>query len=268
MDQTPKTKWQSEAISQDPGVAPIPQPAGSDQLPPLPQLSLFKPLTTPPSSKTGAIEVDSGLHTEGKTIGVNFAKPKTVVAPALLPPAIETAEGYLELVTRPAVKLGVHSRMRRDFAKKSLQLAVDTGLCESSPKHEARRQMVIGQSLRLLRRYRAAAQAFREASKHRPSRVDALMALGWCQKRMGRSDQAVASLTRALSIAPEDARLHYNLACYLSISGQFRAAVYELAWALEIEPSLRRRALVEPDFDQLRSAPAFAALTSSRTSAK
>ena len=123
-------------------------------------------------------------------------------------------------------------------ALKSLDLANRCGACVYEPKHESRRQMVIGQSYRILHRYPAAISAFRRASKHRDARVEALMAMGWCQKRIGRTDLAVVSLTRALAIVPENARLHYNLACYLACEGQARAAIYELAWALQIEPRL------------------------------
>jgi tetratricopeptide (TPR) repeat protein len=202
------------------------------------------------------------------------AKFVDVPTPAILPlrtpvpAAIETAEGYLELVTLPAVRLGVNSKTRREFAKKAHKLASQCGDCAHEPKHESRRQMVIGQSQRLLRRYPAAISAFRKASSHRPTRVEALMAMGWCQKRIGRTDLAVTSLTRALSIVPEDARLHYNLACYLACQGECRAALYELAWALQLEPRLNRRASGESDFDVLRTSPAFSALTSSRVMAK
>jgi tetratricopeptide (TPR) repeat protein len=265
VDQTPKTKWQANAVSDKAALPPDVQAIGSDQVTPLPQM--VTP-TVLPLSGSGTFEAGLKFSLGSKTMGVPFSEVKSPVAPVLLPPVIEAAEGYLELVTQSAVKLGVDSRMRREFAKKSLRLVKDLGVCTLSSKHEARRQMVLGQSLRLLRRYHAAARAFREASKYRGSRVQALMGLGWCQKRIGRMDLAVTTLTRALAIAPEDPRLHYNLACYLALSGQFRAAVYELAWALELEPSLRRRAVWEPDFDQLRSAPAFAALTSVRNSAK
>jgi len=201
---------------------------------------------------------------------VFLPSPQAKIPPLLLavPPAIETAEGYVELVTQAAARLGVNRLMKRRFAKQALMLAIGSGECWHNAKHEARRQMVIGQSLRLLRRYRSAAVAFRKAAKHRPQRVDALMALAWCQRRSGLIPEAVASLTRALAITPEDARLHYNLACYLCISGQCRAAIYELAWALELDSSLRCRAVLDADFDGLRTAPAFFALTATRTPAK
>jgi len=201
---------------------------------------------------------------------VFLSVPKTKVPPLLfaVPLGIETAEGYIELVTQAAARLGVNRAMKRLFAKKALKLAIDCGECWHNAKHESRRQMVMGQSLRLLKRYRNASVAFRKAAKHRPVRVEALMALGWCQKRSGLLAEAIFSLTRALAIKPEDPRLHYNLACYLCVSGQCRAALYELAWALELDSSLKNRAILDADFDALRTVPAFFALTASRTVAK
>jgi tetratricopeptide (TPR) repeat protein len=226
-------------------------------------------LSNTPSPKVNGAFVSSFLL--GSESGKIFLpEAKAAVPPLMLavPPAIEMAEGYIELVTQPASKLGVARGMKRQFALKALNLATDAGECWHNAKHEARRQMVIGQSLRLLKRHRSAVAAFRKASKHRPSRVAALMAMAWCQKRLGQVTEAVVTLTRALAITPEDPRLHYNLACYLCVSGQARAALYELAWALELDSSLRTRALLDSDFDALRTAPAFFALTASRTTAK
>ena len=45
------------------------------------------------------------------------------------------------------------------------------------------------------------------------------LALGWCYKRIGRIDLAIESLEEALSIEPNDALIHYNLACYWSGPG-------------------------------------------------
>lgn len=200
-------------------------------------------------------------------VELDFAKLSAALMPVLLPAAIEMAEGYIELVTGPAARLGVHLRFRRSYARKSLRLARGCGKCIHDPKHEARRQLVIGQAYRLLGRYKAATTALRRASTCRSLRLEALMAMGWCQKRSGALNGAVVSLNRALAIAPDDARLHYNLACYLAGLDQHRAAIYELAWALELEPRLQARALAESDFDCLRIYPAFTALTVARAMA-
>lgn len=259
MDHIPKIQSKPAIIA---GEAGNPQDA-KGQVPPGPQ-----DLSQPSPVVNG--NFSSGNFPSNSENQFFLPVPKAKVPPLLLavPSGIETAEGYIELVTQAASRLGVNRGMKRLFAKKALQLAVDCGECWHNAKHEARRQMVIGQSLRLLKRYRSASAAFRKAAKHRPMRVEALMALGWCQKRSGLMTEAIVSLTRALAITPEDARLHYNLACYLCVSGQCRAALYELAWAVELDSSLRNRAVLDADFDGLRTAPAFFALTATRSAAK
>ncbi|MGV3485684.1 MAG: tetratricopeptide repeat protein [Planctomycetaceae bacterium] len=281
MDHLPKTQLPPPFASIAGESGTLPQPACN--LPPTTE-PLSTPLkvsgdaevgcSVPTGSNLGPVDPgapspeqpNSALSTSAplNPLDLDFEKLSAALMPALLPAAIETAEGYLELVTRPAAKLGVNPQFRRLYAQKALQLARGCAQDIFDDKHEARRQMVIGQALRLLRRYAAATRAFRRASKCRQLRVDALMALGWCQKRNGEFNGAVVTLTRALAIAPENARLHYNLACYLAGLNQHRAAIYELAWALELQPLLRSRALVEADFDALRSYPAFDALTTPR----
>ncbi len=254
MDQVPNTKLPGDSLAGESGE---PHPETGKSIPTTPSFSI--------DGKTvpGFVPSFDSAH---KFIDVTL--PTILPERTPVPTSIEMAEGYLELVTLPAVRLGVDSKTRRNFAKKAFQLATKCGRCLYDPNHESRRQMVIGQSQRLLRRYSAAISAFRQASQHRDSRIEALMAMGWCQKRVGRADLAIVSLTRALAIVPENACLHYNLACYLACADQSRAAIYELAWALQLEPRLCRRAVREADFIVLRNMPAFCALTTTRVMAK
>jgi len=258
VDQVPNTKLPAASLNDGPAGESGEKKSGAGKM----------PSATPSFSIDG--KTPAGFATSIDPASKFFEIPQKALVSLLtpVPAAIEMAEGYLELVTLPAVRLGVDRKTRRDFARKAFDLATRHGACIYEPKHESRRQMVIGQSHRTLRRYPAAIAAFRKASKYRDARVEALMAMGWCQKRMGRTDLAVVSLTRALAIVPENARLHYNLACYLACEGQARAAIYELAWALQIEPRLSRRACREADFIALRTIPAFCAITSSRVLAK
>jgi len=252
--------------SQDAQSSPIKPPFLLGEHATKPLMSMFPPLKP--------LQVDgtaTGKFSLATAAGGIFMPPQSpAVAPLLLavPPAIEAAEGLLELVTLPAKKFGVRGSMRRRFAKQSLELVAQCGECWHSPKHEARRQMVIGNANRLLKRYHTATIAFRLATKHRPNRSDALVSLAWCQKRTDQLSDAIASLTRALSLAPESAKLHYKLSSYLAEAGQIRAAIYELAFAIEIDPKCRRRAIASPDFDALRLHPAFFALTAARSVAK
>jgi len=175
-----------------------------------------------------------------------------------MPRQLLAAQGYLELATGPAARLGLAPALRRRTLRQALHLAAK---CHVEKRHQPARHLLIGQSLRLLGKHRSAITSLRKASLDRLLRRDALLGLAWCQKRLGLIDEAITTITRALAATPDDADLHYNLACYLALAMQPRAAIYELAWALELKPRLRRRAGSEADFDSLRCFEAFAALT-------
>ena len=84
--------------------------------------------------------------------------------------------------------------------------------------------------------------------------------LGWCHKRTGRLDRAIAALERALEIDEDNPLLHYNLACYFSLDRQKEPALRHLALALDRKPEYREMIPGESDFDPLRADPEFQAL--------
>jgi hypothetical protein len=69
-------------------------------------------------------------------------------------------------------------------------------------------------------------------------------------------------LEEALAVAPEEAIVHYNLACYFSLAGNKGRALAHLAEALSIDPTFRDRIGEESDFNAIRSDADFQALTS------
>jgi tetratricopeptide (TPR) repeat protein len=95
------------------------------------------------------------------------------------------------------------------------------------------------------------------AAALRPTDTRVALALGWCYKRTNRLAQAIDSLERALHANPEEALLHYNLACYWSLAGNTAKALDALSTALEHDSDLRALIAEESDFHQLRGNPAF-----------
>ncbi|QEG38915.1 TPR end-of-group domain-containing protein [Roseimaritima ulvae] len=171
---------------------------------------------------------------------------------------LEEAEGYLQLITSVAAKLGLRRSLRRRLALKALRTARDA---QVPADHAWRRLLVMGQCLRLLGRHSAAANCLWKAARRQPKRPPIWIALGWSLRRAGRLDQAITAVTRGLLHTPDNASLHFNLACYLAAAGQAEEAVTELVWALDIEPELRRRIDAEADFDRIRFEPAFQAIS-------
>ena len=121
--------------------------------------------------------------------------------------------------------------------------------------------LLTGEALRSLERYPEALKPLEQAASLRPGDVGVAIALGWCYKRTHRLAQAIDALDRALRHNPDEALLHYNLACYWSLAGNAPRSLDELAAALDLDPDLRTRIARETDFDALRGNPDFERLT-------
>lgn len=119
-----------------------------------------------------------------------------------------------------------------------------------------------GESLRALERYEEAIPPLRRVSEAEPENIHVWLALGWCYKRTGRLEMAIAALESALAADPAEPLLHYNLACYLSLAGDKNASLGHLAQALAMDAHYRTLIEEEPDFDPIRNDPEFQAITS------
>lgn len=117
-----------------------------------------------------------------------------------------------------------------------------------------------GEALRALDRWAEAIEPLTRASAVAPENIHVWLALGWCYKRMGRIDLAIESLQQAQDAEPQEALIHYNLACYWSLAGNKRHALASLSRAFTLENDYRDLVSSEPDFDPLRSDPDFQAL--------
>ena len=118
-----------------------------------------------------------------------------------------------------------------------------------------------GEALRCLERYREALRPLEIAASLRPGDSRVALALGWCYKRTNRLAQAIDALDRARRHHPENALLRYNLACYWSLAGNSPKALDALSMALELDADLRSLIAEESDFDHLRGDPEFDRLT-------
>lgn len=114
-----------------------------------------------------------------------------------------------------------------------------------------------GETLRRLDRLREALVPLERAAALRPGHVGVAIALGWCYKRTHRIAQAIDALERSAREAPDEPLLHYNLACYWSLTGNAPRAVVALATALDLDPDLKERIRTEHDFDPIRDDPEF-----------
>jgi tetratricopeptide (TPR) repeat protein len=158
---------------------------------------------------------------------------------------LDEAEGYLML----------------DLPRRSLQIL------ESQPdwlNMQFEACLLKGEALGSLNRYRDALRHLEVAAALRQGNSRVALALGWCYKRTNRLAQAIDSLERALREHPDDALLHYNLACYWSLAANGPKALGALATALDIDPDLRSLISHESDFHSLRGDPEFERLAIGR----
>lgn len=141
-----------------------------------------------------------------------------------------------------------------DLPRRSLQIL--EGRSEWSPLwFEA--HFLKGEALRCLDRHLEALAPLESAARMQPRDARVALALGWCYKRTDRLDRAIGALERALHARADEALLHYNLACYLSLAGNVPRALKELSTALAREGRLRGLLVDEADFDRLRGTPEF-----------
>ncbi len=151
------------------------------------------------------------------------------------------AEGYLEL----------------GMARHALEVLSRCGELENLTDHGL---YLLGESLRTLERYGEAIVPLKRAAQGDPNNMHIWLALGWCYKRIARLDLAIESLEEALSAEPNEALVHYNLACYWSLANNKRQALSYLARAIHLKESYRSMVADESDFDPIRQDPAFQAL--------
>jgi len=92
------------------------------------------------------------------------------------------------------------------------------------------------------------------ALQNDPHLVGALVEQGRALRRLGRLEEALASLNKALEIDPDKAEALYNRACYNALLGRKGPAIVsDLKKAFALRPQLREWALQDPDLDSVRN---------------
>jgi len=172
---------------------------------------------------------------------------------------LQEAEGFLELGVVFDDRWPLGERERSVLTARCLG-ALDQ--IEDPKGDQAQIHYLRGQALRLDGRYDRAIESL-ELSWHLESHnTHTCLALGWCYKRVGRIDEAVEAMQLGLSVDPQSAILHYNLACYLSLMKKARPAVKHLSLALDICNNFRGLIAQESDFDPIREMASFSKFNS------
>lgn len=171
---------------------------------------------------------------------------------------LREAEGYLELSMVGDDKWELNLQLRDRLGLRALERLMRL---DEHDEHWPYILYLRGQSLRMMERYDEAIIPLRESALLKPRNLHAWLALGWCHKRTNRLDLAIESLEEALDADPEEAIVHYNLACYWSLAGNAQLALGYLRNSFEIDSSYRDLVDDEKDFDPIRAHPNFQKLT-------
>ena len=165
---------------------------------------------------------------------------------------IRTAEGALELLSSFPEGWQPQRDHRDRLAHNALNVLHGLRTTERTRGHV---EYLRGELYRVMECYQDAVLPLQRASLHDPENLRPYLALGWCYKRIGRFDLAIQALEDAMEFAAEDAIVHYNLACYHSLSGKKSLAIQFLSQAIELDPSYREMVASERDFDPIRDDP-------------
>lgn len=168
--------------------------------------------------------------------------------------SIREAEGYLELATLLDDTTGLDQAQKRQLADFCI-LALNR--IEKPGNHLAQVIYLRGQAHRLAERYQQAISELQVAWRMVPGNSHTSLALGWCFKRIGQLGLAIDALQTAIAIDNSVGILHYNLACYLALSGQSSSSLLHLARAIELDNRFRQLAANEVDFRSIRNEPDF-----------
>jgi len=117
-----------------------------------------------------------------------------------------------------------------------------------------------GRALQALERWPDAIAVYERLRAEEPEGDEAYLGLGWCHKRAGRLDLALASLEALVGRRADHALAVYNLACYCAIDGQTERSLELLRRAVDRDATFRTHARDEADFDSIREEPRFRAL--------
>lgn len=170
---------------------------------------------------------------------------------------LREAEGYLELALALSDRWTATLPARQRLSRRLL------ATLDQLPEPLRQRPHALfmrGQAHKFAEAYGEAIRALSEAAECDEENIHVLLALAWCQKRVGRVDLAAAAMEQALRADPEEPILHYNLACYWGLLGDAGGAVRHLSRAIDLKPQYRDLVLDETDFDPIRHDPRFQAI--------
>jgi tetratricopeptide (TPR) repeat protein len=79
--------------------------------------------------------------------------------------------------------------------------------------------------------------------------------------KIGKLNEALTTVNKAIELSPNDANAVYNRACIYSLSGDKKKAISDLKKAIELNPELKKYAPSDSDLKSLYDDEGFKELT-------
>lgn len=191
---------------------------------------------------TNPVAYDAFLRAEYQANGgdTNYDTASWKVAIPLYRQAVQAEPGFaLAWARLSAVEsvLGWHGGGGEDVQQLSRQARADADQAMKLAPNLAASRLALGYCAYYgAHDYPAALDAFAAALKLAPNDADALKAQGFVQRRLGRFDEAIASLTHALVFDPRNSVLAYELGSTYAMVGRYPEAEQAFQRALAIDP--------------------------------
>ncbi len=170
---------------------------------------------------------------------------------------IREAEGYLDLIMAFDDRWPLSPNLRTVLADRAINCLSQI---RTPQGHKPHILFLKGQAARSAGRYLEAVNYLQQASRLDAENIHTFLALGWCYKRIDRTDLAIESMEMAVQIDNQSAIAHYNLACYWALARQAKMAAQHLANAFDLDSGFRNLVDGERDFDAIRDDPDFMAV--------
>ena len=170
------------------------------------------------------------------------------------PRCVAISEGYLDLIMAFDDRWPLELEQREILAQHALE---SLNQIKTPLGHKPYILFLKGQASRACNDYRKAVHYLQQSAQLDPDNIHTFLALGWCYKRMDRTDLAIEAMETAIQIDGESGIAHYNLACYWALAGQVKMAVLHLSNAFDLNPEYRDYVDNESDFDAIREDPEF-----------
>ena len=169
---------------------------------------------------------------------------------------IRAAEGYLDLIMAFDDRWPLEQENRNRLAERAMD---SLNKIKRPQGHKPYILFLKGQAARAFGEYEKSIHYLRQSAQLDPDNIHKFLAMGWCYKRIDRTDLAIEAMETAIQIDKQSAIAHYNLACYWALSQQVKLAVLYLSNAFDLNPDYRDYVDKESDFDAIREDPDFVA---------